>query len=295
MKFTDTRQMFRDHCLIERNMTPRSYRSIVRHMGRLLEYLETENLRKVKETAIREYLAVGSAKRVWSPKTYRAHLQSFRTYFKWCVNRGFVRKNPTDKIEKPKLPHRLPRCLTKSEIQTVFESAIQYNWLYKFERTRNLAILHTFLYTGMRLSELLHLRIIDVNIDSQEIYIHKGKGGKNRIVPIHPQLSSVLRGYLQERNKRGKDSKWFFTGIHSDKRLYEKNIAEICRKISIKSGIKFTPHMLRHTFARLMCDADLNLFKLKEILGHSNVSTTQIYLSVSREGIKRSLGSITIL
>lgn len=147
----------------------------------------------------------------------------------------------------------------------------------------------------MRLNELLHLRIIDVNLESQEIYIDKGKGGKNRTVPIHPQLSSVLRGFIKERNRRGKESKWFFTGIHSDKRLYEKNIAEICKKLSLKSGIKFTPHMLRHTFARLVCDANMNLFKLKEILGHSNVSTTQIYLSVSKEGIKKSLGCITFL
>ena len=295
MKFNDTQQMFLDHCLIEKNMTPRNYRSIVRHMERLLEYLDTENIRKVNEETIREYLSVASKKGAWSPKTYRTHLQSFSTYFKWCQKRGFVKKNPAEKIEKPKLPHRLPRCLTKTEIQTVFEFAIQYKWLYRFERTRNLAILHTFLYTGMRLNELLHLRIIDVNIDSQEIYIHTAKGGKNRIVPIHHQLSSVLRGYIYERNNREVESKWFFTGIHSDKRLYEKNVLEICRKISIKSGIKFTPHMLRHTFARLVCDADMNLFKLKEILGHSNVSTTQIYLSVSREGIKRSLGSITFL
>jgi site-specific recombinase XerD len=276
-------------------MTPRNYRSIVRHMERLLEYLDTENIRKVKEETIREYLSLSSKKGAWSPKTYRTHLQSFSSYFKWCQKRGFLKRNPADKIEKPKLPHRLPRCLTKNEILTVFEYAIQYKWLYRFERTRNLAILHTFLYTGMRLNELLHLRIMDVNIDSQEIYIHTAKGGKNRIVPIHPQLSSVLRGYIHERNNRKKESKWFFTGIHSDKRLYEKNVLEICRKISIKSGIKFTPHMLRHTFARLVCDADMNLFKLKEILGHSNVSTTQIYLSVSREGIKRSLGSITFL
>jgi len=66
-----------------------------------------------------------------------------------------------------------------------------------------------FFFTGMRLNELLHLRLIDVNIDSQEIYIDKGKGGKDRIVPIHPQLSGILRGFIQERNRRRKESKWF--------------------------------------------------------------------------------------
>lgn len=295
MKFSDTRNLFRDHCLIEKNMTRKNYRTIIRHMERLLEYLDTENLRKIKEVSIREYLSIESERKYWSPKTYRTYLQSVKTYFKWCVRRNFIKRNPAEKIEKPKLPQRLPRCLTKAEVQTIFSSAIQYNWLYQFERSRNLAILYTFLYTGIRLSELLHLRITDVNIDSQEIYVNKGKGGKNRIVPIHPQLSGILREYIQKRNKRGKDSKWFFTGIHSDKRLYEKNVHAICRKVSERSGIKFTPHMLRHTFARLVCDADMNLFKLKEILGHSNVSTTQIYLSVSREGIKKSLRNVSFL
>jgi site-specific recombinase XerD len=295
MKFPDIQLMFRNHCLVEKGLTVKYYRTIVRHMERLLKYLETNNINKVKEKGIREFLSINSNKNDWSSKTYRSYIQSFNTFFKWCVIRNFIKKNPVEKIEKPKIPQRLPRCLTKSEIQKVFESATQYRWGFEFERTRNLAILHTFLYTGIRLNELLNIRIIDLSIDSMEIYINKGKGGKNRIVPIHPHLSGILRGYIRKRNKRGVVSKWLFTGIHSDKRLYEKNIHEICRKISIKSGIKFTPHVLRHTFARLVCDEDMNLYKLKEILGHSNVSTTQIYLSVSREGIKRSLGSITIL
>lgn len=292
MNFPDVRNQFRDYRLIEKGMTPKNFKTIVRHMGHLLAYLETENIRKVKEAGIREYLSVTSKKRDWSPKTYRTHLQSFVSFYNWGVKRGLVKSNPAANIEKPRLPHRVPRCLTKPQIQTIFEYAIQYQWHSSFERTRNLTILNTFLYTGMRLNELLHLRITDVNIDAQEIYIHRAKGGKNRIVPIHPQLSSVLRGFIHERNRQGKESKWFFTGLHSNKRLYEKNVLEICKKVSLKSGIKFTPHMLRHTFARFVCDADMNLYKLKEILGHSNVSTTQIYLSVSREGIKKSLSGI---
>jgi len=295
MRFFNVQSPFQNYCIIEKNMTTKNYLTITRHTKRLLDYLRTDNIRKVNENNIREYLSFTSTQKAWSPKTYRSHLQSLVSFYKWCVIQGYVKKNPAAKIEKPKLPKRLPRCLTQSQAQTIIEYAIQYPWLYKFERTRNITIIYTFLYTGMRLNELLHLRVSDLNLDSQEIYVNRGKGGKNRIIPVHPDLSSVLRGFLEMRNDREIFSKWLFTGIHSDKRLYEKNVLEICRKISIKSGIKFTPHMLRHTFARLMCDADLNLYKLKEILGHSNVSTTQIYLSVSKEGIKRSLGNITIL
>lgn len=295
MKFPDTKIQFRNYCIDERAMTAKNFRTIVRHMERILEYLETENFNKINENTIREFLSYESNKKSWSPKTYRTFLQSIRTFFRWGLSRNYVIKNPTDRIEKPKLPHRLPRCLTMSEIQKVFMCARQYRWLYKFERTRNLAILYTFLYTGIRLNELLHLRIQDVNIDSHEIYIHKGKGGKNRIVPIHSELAVVIRDYINEREDVSKVSKWFFTGIHSDKRLYEKNVQELCRKMSVKSGIKFTPHMLRHTFARMVCEADVNLFKLKELLGHSHVNTTQIYLSVSNEGMKKSLGTVRFL
>lgn len=295
MRFSSIQQMFRNYCLIEKGMTSKHYRTITRHMERILEFYNTDKIRKVTESNIRGYLSEESQTKLWTPKTYRSHLQSFNTFFKWAEKTGYNKKNPAEKIEKPKLPHRLPRCLTKSEMNTVLDHAVQYEWLYKFERIRNITILYTFIYTGLRLNELLKLRITDVNLEAQEIYVNHGKGGKNRSVPIHPKLLGTLRGYIEHRNARKKISQWFFTGIHSDKRLYEKNVQEFCKKISISSGIKFTPHMLRHTFARLSCDADMNIFKLKEIMGHSHVNTTQIYLSVSKEGIKKSFGSISLL
>lgn len=295
MKFIDVKIQFRNYCLIERGMTGKNFRTIVRHLERVLDYLETENFNRINENTIREFLLIESQEKNWSSKTYITVLQSLRTFFRWCLIRNYVSKNPTDKVEKPRLPKRLPRCLTKNEVQKVFGCASNYNWLYKFERTRNLAILYTFLYSGVRLNELLNLKLLDVDINSEEIYIHKAKGGKNRIIPIHPELRDVLQEYINERKDVGKQSCWLFTGIHSNKRLYEKNVHELCKKISVKSGVKFTPHMLRHTFARMVCEANVNLFKLKEMLGHSHVNTTQIYLSVSKDGMKKSLGAVRFL
>ncbi len=295
MKFPDVKIQFQNYCLIERGMTAKNFRTIVRHMERVLEFMETENFNRINENTLRKFLLFESQKRNWAPKTYISVLQSVGTFFRWCLSRNFATKNPTDKVEKPRLPKRLPRCLTKSEVQKVFGCARSYNWLYRFECTRNLSILYMFLYTGVRLNELLNLKLLDVDIDSEEVYVHKGKGGKNRVIPIHPELAEVLREYINERKDVGKRSCWLFTGIHSNKRLYEKNVHELCKKISIKSGVKFTPHMLRHTFARMVCEANVNLFKLKEMLGHSHVNTTQIYLSVSKDGMKKSLGTVRFL
>lgn len=157
---------------------------------------------------------------------------------------------------------------------------------------RNEAILATFLFTGMRLSELLHLGSDHVNLDTHEILIKKGKNSKDRIVPIHPRLLGILKTYSQKR-KGG--AKWFFTGLASEKRLYPKNIYAICKTVSKVAKVKFTPHMLRHTFGRLAVENDFSLYKIKEIMGHADISTTQIYLSVSKENIKETFRKVELI
>ncbi|MEZ5196417.1 MAG: tyrosine-type recombinase/integrase [Bacteroidales bacterium] len=288
-------RQFKQYCLIERGMTAKNHQSIIRNMKSLAEFAQTENVKKLDEGMIREFLMENSRKRGWSPKTFRTYLQNLSCFFGWCEKKGYITKNPTLRIEKPKLPKRLPRCLTKYQASTILNNASFYHWRYDIEKYRNEAIIYTFLFTGIRLQELLLLQMSDVNLEYGEITIIQGKGRKDRIVPIHPRLTIVFRRYLKERKRVGKCSKWFFTGIHSNKRLYEKNVREICSKISKQSGIKFSPHVLRHTFARLSIDANLNLFKLKEILGHSEVSTTQIYLSVSTESMKKSFNNLQLI
>ena len=151
---------------------------------------------------------------------------------------------------------------------------------------RNEALLYTFVYTGLRLQELLDLEMTDLNLASREIIVREGKGQKDRIVPIHPRLVPVLRNYLAARGARQNHSRFMFTGAQSEKPISGKDVRTVCRKLSRASGVTFTPHMLRHTFGRLMVEAGVDLFKIKEMMGHTSVATTQIYLSVSTENLK---------
>lgn len=295
MYYSDLLRGFKHYCLIEKGMTSQNYIFIVRCLRMLAEYAQTENVKKLTENVIREFLIEMSQKRAWAPKTFRLYLQNFSTFFKWCARIRAIEKNPCENIEKPKLPKRLPRCLTKDQAVKVLSAVSWHPWRYTFERVRNEAIVYMFLLTGLRLQELLNLKDCDVNLETNEIFVREGKGKKDRIVPIHPRLASVLRAYEKEKRNRKKPALWYFTGVNSDKKLNAKNTREICRKVSQSASVKFTPHMLRHTFARLSVDADLNLYKLKEIMGHSNVSTTQIYLSVSKEGIKKSFNKLTLV
>lgn len=294
MDISSFQSAFKQYTLHERGMRPLSYRSIWSSVEMLCNWAHIADINSFDESVIRAFLYWGRDERLWSARTFRNHRQYLKSFFDWLVKRQVIKRNPVAGIEKPKLPRKIPRCLTREQAQKILHLVRWYPWRYSIETQRNEAILTTFIMTGLRCQELLNLQFADVHLSSGEIMIRQGKGQKDRIVPIHPRLAPILRKYLNQR-KRAKPTEWFFTGVISDKPLNGKDVRRICQKISRKSGVYFTPHMLRHTFGRLAVEADLELYKIKEIMGHSAVSTTENYLSVSTENVKRSFGEREIL
>ncbi|WP_422009442.1 tyrosine-type recombinase/integrase [Roseivirga pacifica] len=282
---------FKRYALYEREISHKTTKAILRSIERLYESLLEENIKNYNTDSIREYLLTQKEKRLWTGKTFRNERQYLKTFFSWCVREGYFKDNPVDKIEKPRLPKRLPRFITKDQSLTILAHAEYYNWRYRFERCRNVAIIATFLMTGLRLNELINLRVSDVDFVSKEVFVKEGKGRKERIVPMHPRLQSILTNYNLDRQHLSKQSHWFFHSARSAQRMTPKTIQTICAKVSRESGIKFTPHMLRHTMARLSLDSGLGIYQVKELLGHSSITSTEIYSSVSKEGLKHSFFS----
>ncbi len=132
-------------------------------------------------------------------------------------------------------------------------------------------------------------------MEDETIFVNKGKGSKDRVIPISPQLMPVLRSYNRGRRHHCPVSEWYFTGIKSSKKLGAKNIQSICQKISVASEIKFTPHMLRHTFGRLCVEAGISIYEIKIMMGHTSTSTTEIYLSISTQALKNNFGKAQLL
>ena len=182
MKFSDVVPAFKRYMLQEKNVTVGSYKSIVHIMERLIEFSGTEHFKSMNTNVIREFLLEEQKKKDWKPSTFRNNRQYIKSFYDWCVREQYVKNNPVEKIEKPKLPKHAPRYITKEEAQQILACCHFYNWTYPFERIRNEAILCTFLMTGVRLSELLNIKSTDVNIDEMEIFIRMGKGSKDRIV-----------------------------------------------------------------------------------------------------------------
>ncbi len=294
MKISDLDRQFKYYALYERGMQPKSYKGICSTLMMFCEFTHTEELKNIDSHMIREFLYHGREARGWKSQTFRNHCQNFKSFFDWCRKNRFVDRDLLEGIEKPKRDKILPRCICTEDARKVLYHAMMYTWRYSLEKYRNIAILSTLMMAGLRLQELLDLEVSDVNLSSGFIMVREGKGRKDRAVAVHPKLLPMLAEYMQQKVKRGFLSLYFFTGAKSDKPMTQKDIRRICRKVGIAAGVKFTPHMLRHTFAREMIDNDFNLYKLKEMMGHSDVTTTQRYLAISTKGIKNSLNQIEI-
>ena len=276
-------------------MRPRSYKGIKTSLNMLCEWAETEEIKDLNHGTVLAFLHWGREERAWEARTFRNHRQQLKTFFTWCLKQQIIQKNPVDGIEKPKIPKTLPRCLSREETQVILNRTRWCSWRYNIERIRNETMLYFLIHTGLRLQEMLDLKLDDIKLPSNEIFISLGKGQKDRIVPIHPKLMPVLRAYLSERKTRRNYSPYLFTGAQSEKPLSGKDVRNVCKKVSQEAGIYFTPHMLRHTFARLCIEAGWDIYKIKVVMGHSNITTTEGYLSVSTAHIKKSFGDIVLV
>lgn len=279
---------FKRFCIQEKGIQPKSYQTIAKHMQLCLLFIAKKNIRSIYSADIQRYLYHQAESKNWSPKTFRNHLQSISSFFDWALRKHYVSKNPCKSIQKPKLPKPLPRYLTEIQAQKILDAIQRMNWTSKFMAIRNYTIITTFLQTGLRLNELIKLELEDLDMDILTIKVRKGKGNKMRLIPIHPTLQITLKQYLVLRLKREQGTNLLFPSVQKNCSLHPKTVQAICLKISIYSGIKFTPHMLRHTFGRSCTDQNLPFFKLKELMGHSSILTTQRYASISMQGLKNS-------
>lgn len=278
MRVSDLTVSCKRYWLYERGIRPKSFKAIVSAVSRLVDFAKTDQLKDLDTAMIRDFLYFGREELCWSAKTFRNMRQNLASYFNFCIRFGYLASNPTDSIDKPKLPQSLPRSLTQDQAKLILAHTLDYPWYYEIERSRNYAIMMMFLHTGLRLSELIGLEVGDVDLHANLITVRNGKGQKDRLVPISNQLKRILIQYRDERRDKLSPSRRFFTSVRSSAGLTQKNIQAICTRVSKLSGIKFTPHMLRHTFARTAVENDMNLFKLMQIMGHADLSTTQRYL-----------------
>lgn len=290
----DLHRRFLRQCAVEEGLRPRTIALMASCMRTFLSRTSLTTLSQITHPALQDFFYEGKQKHLWSYWHYMNHLKSMRKFLDWCVSLGHMTGNPARKLGAPKKPQALPRRLSFAEAQRVLYASFNHPWRYAFERHRNHALIATLLYTGLRVAELLALQLIDVDLESGTLLVRAGKGGKDRYVPIHQKLHYILKRYQTERERLGKTTPYLFTSALKDAPLRYKGAARCCRTLSKATGIKFTPHCLRHTFGSVAIEQQMGLTQLQQIMGHSNIQSTMLYLSMSPKGLKDSLNRIDL-
>ncbi len=252
-------------------------------------FAKISNISEVTAENVQALFYYGRTEKKWTPNTFISYHKTLKVFFQWCIKEGHMQKNFIDNIEKPKLEKRLPTRLTRQEALLLLTTVENYPYNYKFLRYRNHAMFSVFLFAGLRKQELLKLRLNDIDLENLSIFIRQGKGNKDRFVPMSSSLVDTLKKYLSERKRLNKTCPEFFTALNRNSGLKKEALKNIADKIKNASKLRFTIHQLRHTFATLMLEGGADLFSLSRMMGHSEISTTTIYLSASAEHLRSQM------
>ncbi|ADJ26278.1 tyrosine recombinase XerD [Dehalogenimonas lykanthroporepellens BL-DC-9] len=218
-------------------------------------------------------------------------LAAAKSFFSFLLEENKIRQNPTDNIESPKVGKPLPDAISVQQVKALLE---QPTLAGGPEAKRDRAMLELLYASGMRVSELIGLDLADVDCDEEQVRCF-GKGNKERIIPIHPQAARIVSEYIEEvrpRLVRSNDEKALFLNRRGE-RLTRQGLWQILKEYAVAAGLngQVTPHTLRHSFATHMLNGGADLRSVQELLGHANISTTQIYTHLTSDHIRRAYDS----
>jgi len=220
-----------------------------------------------------------------TPSTVSRHLASIRAFCRFLLNESVIDNDPTANFDTPRLKQRLPNVLTKEEVDTLLNLPMTI----KPAGLRDKAMLELIYASGLRVSELIWLEINHVNLEHGFVKC-VGKGNKERIIPIGSMAIKSVSAYLaraRAKLTRGRPNKALFVNHHG-KRLTRQGFWKILKKYAQKGDIKktITPHTLRHSFATHLLENGADLRAVQEMLGHADITTTQIYTHLTNTGLK---------
>jgi integrase/recombinase XerC len=263
--------------------TLKAYRSDLHQFAVFLRTEEQiEKLEEISSMVIRSWL-VRMMEEGIDPRSINRKITSLKTFFKYSMKSNWITINPMLKVVSPKVPKKLPVYIEAHKLDFLLDST---EFSSGFEGLRDRLILELFYGTGMRRAELLTLKMEDLDIHQKQLKV-TGKRNKQRIIPLHDSLLSLFQDYLNERKSiLGNESLVFVTP--QGKPLYPELVYRMVKKhlSKVSTQQKRSPHVLRHSFATEMLNQGADLNSIKEILGHANLSATQVYTHNSIEKLR---------
>ena len=272
---------------VERNVSIHTMDAYKRDINQYLMYLgdlDIKNLSDVKSTHIRDYIRLLSDGGMAPASTSRI-ISSIRTYYRFLSNENILDENPVLLINNPKLPKKLPDVLSEKEISLIINAIQESSQFYQ----RDKAIIELLYSCGIRVTELCNLEMSNLFIDEDLIRV-MGKGNKERLLPLGIRSKKYLDDYIKHsRNSHIKKSGSSFVFVsRNGNQLTRAMINIILNKWTQVSGLKksVSPHKLRHSFATHLLEGGADLRFVQALLGHSDISTTQIYTHIDKHYLK---------
>lgn len=274
---------FRDYLSFERNLASRTLDAYTRDCLTFARFARDAGVRdpsRVSYRLLRDFVAA-QVEAGYASSTIARRISALRTYFGFLVQEGAVEQDPTERLESPRLDRTLPDVLSYPEIESLLEAVSPD----RGSAFRDRAILEVLYGCGLRVSELTSLRVRDLHLREGVLRV-VGKGSKERLVPVGAGARGALRRYLREsrpRLARGGSEGCVFLNQHG-RPLSRMGVWKIVREYVERAGLgkRISPHTLRHSFATHLLEGGADLAAVQEMLGHSDISTTEIYTHVDR-------------
>jgi integrase/recombinase XerD len=282
-------QEYLNYLQVERGVSPNTVAAYKRALIRYLDFLKEQGIEEpddVSQEAVAAYAAlVASRESGLSARSMSQTFSAMRMFHRFMVAEGLARTDPTGTLASPRIPARLPRALTRRQMETLLDAPPGGD----AKGIRDRLILELLYATGMRISELCGLDVGDVDMEDRTVTV-RGKGDKWRIIPFGSRAAEAIIVYLSESRpelSRGKGSRAVILNMRGG-RLTRQGCWKIIKGHAEDAGMGelVTPHTFRHTFATHMLEGGANLLVVQELLGHASISTTQIYTEVTREHLK---------
>lgn len=289
-----------------RPQTLKSYREVFQTLQKVVpELVTTDDLNSglihefFKRLSIRKRISktgkIGSGVK---PSTIRTYYNRLISFFRWLENENYIpEKSVSKSVIKPPAPtYEDDRALSDKEVSKIISSITLHTRSNQFLYVRDLAIVHTLLFTGIRKGELLGLRVHDIDFVSRTLFVNgtTSKSKKSRKVPLHPTLIIYLASYLQQRERMLSTSEHLWVSWSTDGALTQHGLKHWVEKYKSLSGVPFHLHRFRHTFACNLAKNKADVVSIKNVMGHSSIRMTERYLrSISSENSRSFIETLS--
>ncbi|MCX7749752.1 MAG: site-specific tyrosine recombinase XerD [Clostridia bacterium] len=263
--------------------TLQSYRRDIEQYIQYLQEIKLNNISNTNKTTVITYL-LHLKKKGRATSTISRNLASIRSLYQYIAKNKIIDHDPTSDLESPKVEKKLPQILSTHEVELLLEQPKCID----LKGYRDKAMLELLYASGIRVSELISLNIDEINLEMG--FIKCNKGSRERVIPIYPIAVNAVQEYMNKARGlliQNKDEKALFVNVNG-KRLTRQGFWKIIKQYKSQAKINkdITPHTLRHSFAAHLLENGADLRSIQEMLGHSDISSTQIYAQIAKNKIK---------